>query len=225
MPTEDLRKFDSLCACLTQAGGNPTTKKKRQAAQKADTAPVQCQDSKNNSTKLAGARATLSKFGAFIVYVSAIVGITVGYLSLPPKVRIDPPTDLFEESDPLSGFFKIRNDGNFSIYGVRPACYFAQNVSTLNKRESQPSVNFSYKTIESTDSFDKIEAGKSASVSCRVMVHFPVPLKFVQLVVEATFRPSILYWKHTTDQVFVAKHNRENKWRWFPIEKTSSVSN
>lgn len=145
---------------------------------------------------------------AAIGIVSGMIGIWLGLLTLPPRVEVNAPNNFFEPSDPFSGEFSIGNEGTFSIYRVQIACIFKRDIYRGHHIDV-------HDNITTFPLADEIRAGKHYKFRCPQAVHFSFDPQSSALIVQASFRPSILFWQHFESARFLATANKEGKWYWF----------
>jgi hypothetical protein len=139
---------------------------------------------------------------SFLIWVGVVASIGGGYTLIRPNLTIEP--DFLEnEREPFSAYFRVKNDGYFSIYDVHFSCDFTggpfHSVRTGDNANNQLPERV-------------IAPGDSATKNCSVKgLSFDGP---AEILFRAAFRPTLWPSTVTRTERFGAVQDARRIYHW-----------
>jgi hypothetical protein len=145
---------------------------------------------------------------SFVIWASVFASIAGGYTVIRAKVTIEAEF-LENEREPFSGYFRVKNDGYFSIHDLSFSCAFTGG----------PFINTESGGNHGQEPEKALGPGESATKNCSIRglrINGPAALVF-----SARFRPKFWPWGETKRERFAATQDARGVFHWIhqPLSK------
>jgi hypothetical protein len=135
------------------------------------------------------------------VWAGVVASVASGYFLQRPNVTVEPDF-LQNEREPFSAYFRVKNDGYFSVYDLSFSCSFTggpfKDAETSGSRGQEAE--------------RELIPGESATKNCSVKgVRFQGQ---ASLVFTIRFRPSFWPWQASKHERFAATQDNRGVYHW-----------